>query len=124
MRVRKLTATAGDGTGGGDMTFGKSQQNFLVNQPEAVGQIVWTRLRLWQGQWYLKPSDGTPYLTKVLGKFTQNTRDPVVRTRILTTPGVTGLAAYASQLNTSTREWSVQASINTAYGPVLIAGPH
>lgn len=123
MRVRKITAANADGTGGGDMTFGGDQRAFWVNRAEAVGQIVWTRLRLWQGQWFLKPPDGTPYLTKVLGKNTQNTRDAVMRTRILTTPGVSGLASYASQLNRDTRQWSVQAVINTAFGPLLIAGP-
>lgn len=117
MRVRALDLN-------GDMQFGQSQRNFFVNQPEAVGQIVWTRLRLWKGDWFLKPLDGTPYKTKVLGKFTDNTRDPVVRARILTTPGVRGIAAYASSLNRDTRVWAVSAKIDTIYGQVLIAGPH
>lgn len=125
MRVRKLTApgTNGPNDPGGDRVFGGDQAAFWINQPEAAGQIVWTRLRLWQGQWFLKPLDGTRYLTKVLGKYTESTRDVEIRTRILTSPGVSGISSYASQLNRDTRAWTVQAIINTIFGPVLIAGP-
>jgi hypothetical protein len=109
MRVRKMDAN-------GDMTFGGGQASFYRDQPEAPAQAALTRLYLFLGEWFLDTSDGTPWKTQVLGKYTGSTRDPVIRQRILGTPGVTGIAAYGSQLNRDTREFDVQATIDTLYG--------
>jgi hypothetical protein len=109
MRVRKVDAN-------GDMTFGASQANYWINHRAGVGLAVSTRLELWLGQWFLNTSDGTPWMTKVLGRNTSAFRDAAVQSRILGTPGVNGISAYASQLNRTTREFDVQASIDTAYG--------
>ncbi len=116
MRVRKMDAN-------GDMVFGQGQAAFWANVADGVGQIVGTRLGLWLGQWYLNTADGTPWATKVLGKYTGNTRDVVIQARILSTPGVTQLDSYASQLNRDSRIWSVQANGKTVYGPFSFAGP-
>jgi hypothetical protein len=116
MRVRKLDAN-------GDRQFGLGPAGFWINQPDGVGQIIGTRLRLWLGQWYLKPEDGTPWLTKVLGKYTDATRDLVIQSQILSTPGVLSILTYASQLNRDTRVWSVQGSVKTIYGVFPLVGP-
>ena len=116
MRVRQLSPT-------GDFTFGKGVGNYLIDTPDAVGQIVSTRMQLWLGQWFLSVSDGMPWETKVLGKYTGSTRDPAIRDRILTTPGVSGIASYGSVLDTQTRKFNVQAVIDTIYGQVKMAGP-
>ena len=75
-----------------------------------------TRLELFLGEWFLDTSAGTPYLTKVLGKYTESTRDATLRSRILGTTGVKSLLAYGSQLNRDTRIFSVQATVDTIYG--------
>lgn len=116
MRYRKLDEN-------GDRVFGHSLEDFWIDVPEAPAQAVSTRLRLWQGQWFLNVDDGTPWSTKVLGKYTGSSRDPILQTRVLTTPGVTGIAAYASQLNRDTRAFTVQMTIDTQYGQVTLAGP-
>lgn len=116
MRVRKLDAS-------GDMQFGNGSANYYVDQPEAVGQKCWTRMRLWQGQWYLNTPDGTPWQTKILGKYTENTRDPALRARVLATDGVVSIAAYSSSLDPNSRKWSVAATIDTRFGAVTIQGP-
>ena len=117
MRVRKLDSN-------GDMTFGNSGADYYVNDPIGVAQIVSTRLRLWIGQWFLNRSDGMPWLTKVIGKRTEDTRDAAITNRIFSTPGVLSIAAYESQLNRDTRVFAVQASINTLYGPAQVqVGP-
>ena len=116
MRVRAMSKT-------GDMTFGRNLANFLIDSPDAVGQTVVTRLNLWTGQWWLDRSEGTPYETRVLGKYTGGVRDASLRMRILQTPGVTGIAAYGSQVNRDTRGFSVQAEIDTAYGPTKLVEP-
>ena len=113
MRYRKLDANY-------DMVFGHGQADFWRDQPEAPAQACLTRLSLWLGEWFLNPADGTPYATKVLGKFTTSTRDPVLRARISGTPGVKSIVSYGSQVNHDTREFNVQATIDTIYGNVTI----
>ena len=115
MRVRKLDAN-------GDMVFGGSQAAFYVDQAEAVGQIVYTRISLWLGQWYLNTADGTPWLTEILGKYTSDSRDPAIRKRILDAPGVLDIIGYNSQFESNNRSWHVAAGINTIFGPVTITG--
>lgn len=108
MRVRKTDAN-------GDMVFGGNQAAFWRNAPEGVAQVVNSRLQLWVGQWYLDLDSGTPYQTRVLGKYTDKSRDPVLRARILGSPGVTEIAAYSSFFDSNTRSFSLSATLKTAY---------
>jgi hypothetical protein len=114
LRVRAQDAS-------GDFTFGQSASNFLVDSPAAVGQLVLTRLLLMQGEWFLDTTEGTPYATQILGPRTTSLYDQAVRSRILATTGVTGIAAYASILDPATRGLSVQATIDTTFGQTKIA---
>lgn len=116
MRVRAVDQT-------GDMQFGNNQANFLRNSPDAVAQIIASRLALWTGQWFLDTSQGTPWATKVLGKYTANTRDPAIQARILGTPGVLKITAYWSSLNRDARGFGWAATIDTIYGATQIQGP-
>lgn len=116
MRVRKLDAN-------GDMQFGRGQTDFYRDQPEAPAQCVQTRLALRTGEWFLDTTAGTPWDTKILGKYTASTRDQVLRARIMKTQGVTGIASYSSTFDPETRKFSVSATINTAYGATTITGP-
>lgn len=113
MRYRKLDAN-------GDYTFGHSQASFYANQVEAVAQAVQTRLKLWAGEWFTDTSDGTPWQTEILGKYTQRTLDTVIKERILGTPGVTQLLAFNSAINSNTRALTVSATISTAYGATQV----
>ena len=78
MRYRKLDAN-------GDYSFGAQQADFFVDSPEGVAQAVQTRLGLFTGEWFLDTTDGTPWRTEVLGKYTQDSYDAVIKDRILTT---------------------------------------
>lgn len=111
MKYRKLDED-------GDYVFGGNLASFFIDQPEAPAQAVKTRLMLQQGEWFIDLTDGTPWKTKILGKYTSATRDPVLRSRILGTTGVSALALYASQFNPDTRQYDVQAQIDTIYGKV------
>jgi hypothetical protein len=129
MRVRQLSST-------GDFVFGQSQQNFLVDSPAAVAQVVKTNLRLWLGEWYLNLNDGTPYPEGVLGYHSQATADATIQNQILSIevivsstnvpagsvpgqliPAVTDIASYTSSINTGTRAYSAETTLNTVYGP-------
>ena len=112
MRYRALDAD-------GDMTFGFGQANMLINSPEAVGQSILTRLRLWQGEWFRNIEDGTPYMTEVLGEHTQQLYDIAIRERIISTQGVLELLAYGSSV--ADRALTVRAIVSTVYGELTFS---
>lgn len=103
----------------GDYTFGQGRANFLADSPACVAQSVLTRLLLWQGEWFVDTTEGTPWLTQILSANLKNTKplyDRAIRTRVLQTPGVTGIADYSSDLDDQTRALTVTMVIDTAYG--------
>lgn len=113
MRVRALDAN-------GDMTFGHGQADFLINSPEAVAQIVRTRLLLLQGEWFLDVTDGLAFSTRIVGYNTQATYDAAIRERILDTQGVTSIDSYSS-VRDAERHLTVNATISTIYGQATIS---
>lgn len=113
MRYRKLDDN-------GDYTLG-TNQDFWENSPEAVAQAVKTRLALFRGEWALDTDDGTPWNTDILGKSLAAGRDAVLRARILGTPGVQQISAFASTFNPDSRQYSVSATIDTIYGQATIS---
>lgn len=114
MRYRKLDAK-------GDYTLGTGA-DFYQDQPEAVAQAVLTRLRLFAGEWFLDVTDGTPWRTEVLGKYTKDTYDTVISQRILSTPGVQGIATYSSSYDANKRALSIAATLDTIYGQATVQG--
>lgn len=116
MRYRKLSSE-------GDYTFGQGNSNFYIDNAEAVGQAIKTRLLLMTGEWFLDINEGTDYSGKILGTGTAATRDLEIKSRILKTPGVKELLGYASKV--IERKFTVQAVVNTVYGttPVQVAFP-
>jgi hypothetical protein len=109
MRYRKLTPT-------GDFRFGQQQADYWIDQPEAVAQAVTTRLRLQLGEWFLDTTDGTDWRGKVLGNRTVQTRDTVIRSRVLLTPGVNTLNDYSSSAEPNSRAFSAQMTLDTIFG--------
>jgi len=118
MKYRKLSPS-------GDYTFGNGLKNFYINEPNAVGQAVQTRLLLFLGDWYLDTTEGTPYFSGVLGKSNQPQADIVIRDRTLNTSFggqllVTDITAFTSKLNPDTREYSVTETIDTIFGQAVV----
>jgi hypothetical protein len=102
-----------------DYTVG---QPWLVNSPQAVAQAVKTRLRLWQGEFFVDITDGTPYLQQILDKRSP-TRNPdaAIKLRIVGTLGVTGIAQYGSVYDGNSRTLTAYALVNTQYSTQPIA---
>lgn len=113
MRYRALDAN-------GDYSGGRGSGNFLINSPACVAQSVLTRLKLWQGQWFLDLTAGTPWLQGILGKVSKQAADILIRARVLATNGVTGISSYSSTLNTVTRALSVTMTIDTTFGQAML----
>jgi hypothetical protein len=86
-----------------------------------VAQSVLTRLRLWEGEWFLDQTRGTPYTQEILGYNTETLYDLAIQQQILNTPGVTAITNYSSSRDPSTRALTVTADINTLYGPTSIS---
>jgi hypothetical protein len=114
LRYRKIDANQ-------DRVFGHGQADFWRDVPDGPAQSVVTRLHMQLGEWFLDITDGTPYQTRVLGKYTGSTRDPTLRSRILGTTGVTGIAAYSSNLDRNTRAFTVEATVDTEFGQAVIS---
>ncbi len=116
MKYRKLDVN-------NDYSFGHKNNDFWINVPDGVAQSVLTRLQLYQGEWWLDISVGTPWKTQVLGKYTNNTRDAVLVARIGETKGVKSIMSFNSNLDRNTREYRVNTTIDTVYGTTTISEP-
>lgn len=114
MRYRKLDADD-------DMMFGHQQNDFYMDSVDAVAQAVGTRLRMWAGEFFLDTSDGTAY-QNIMGTRSQKNIDPIIRARILGTPGVTSVESLEVEINSTIRQATITARISTIYGAVTVTG--
>lgn len=107
----------------GDYTFGQNSQNFLSGV-EAVAQAIYTRLKLFLGEWWMDINDGLPMWQSILGSPSgeANLRavDNLIKTRIRETQGVDSIVSYTSTFDTNTRRYSFTAEVNTIYGETTI----
>jgi len=100
---------------------GNGQNNFIADLA-AVTQIINTRLRLFQGEWFLDLLDGLPLFQSILGSSgsVNNLKTVVnlISRRIKLSPYVTGvLNVQASFLN---RKFSFYAEAATVFGTVYV----
>ncbi len=115
MRYRKLDEN-------GDYVIGGGETDFWIDVPQTVAQSVMTRLLLWEGEWFLDTTDGTPYSQEILGYGNSTLRDMAIKSRILDTSGVTSINDYESSVDPVTRALIVSCTIQTAYGEAAV-GP-
>lgn len=112
MRVRAQSET-------GDYTFGRGGQNYLVNSPSMVAQLIYTALMLFLGEWFLNTAAGTPWMTEVIGVGTSAAYDTAIRSRILGVPGVKSILSYNSSLVGTTLTIS-GVEVDTLYGAATV----
>jgi hypothetical protein len=107
-------------TATGDYAFGSGQQNFFIDSPAGVGQIVQTGMLLWEGEWYLNTTEGMPTLEGIMGYHSQATADLTVQNQISNTEFVTDIASFASTIDPDTRAYSVTTTIDTVFGQTQV----
>jgi hypothetical protein len=112
--VRKLNSA-------GDPMRGAGLSNFATDI-EAVAQILSTRLRLLQAEWFENLLEGTPLFQSLLGHpITSQGVAFILRRRILGTPYVTGIQALQVNYGRAGRTFAFIAVVQTAFGPVAIS---
>lgn len=101
-----------------DMKFGRSLQDFIKDSPEAIVQLLRTRLRLWQGEWFANTEDGTPWAQDVLGNRNTGLFHEAIRERVLSTYGVKNIIKYSGYVKD--RLLHVEMEIDTIYGKGIV----
>jgi hypothetical protein len=114
--VRALTAT-------GDVQYGNSAASFIYDI-EAVTQIILTRIRLFEGEWWEDLSQGTPMFQSILGApanpKSQAAIHLIIQQRILGTPYVTGILASTLMFNRDTRQFTFSCTVSTVFGTIVV----
>jgi len=114
MRVRKLDPN-------GDYTLTGTGNDYYADNAQAVGQLIQTGLALFQGEWFLDTSQGMPWRTEVLGKYTAPGYDTIIKEQIRSTLGVQSITSYSSSYDPARRALTVNVSAESVYGPVTLA---
>ncbi len=117
MKYRKLDVN-------GDYTFGKGQQ-CLTYGTYAVAQAIKTRMKLLKNEWFEDIEEGLPLFQQILGVRGTGDNvtivDSLIKSRILGTTDVTGIANFSSTYDSSSRQYSYTATVNTKYGAITIS---
>lgn len=105
----------------GDYVFGTAA-DFHQDVPAAVAQAALTRLLLFAGEWFVDVADGMPWRTDVLGKYTKEAYDTVMKQRVLGTPGARAVLDYVSNFDGNTRRLTFSFTLDTIYGQAPAQG--
>lgn len=99
-----------------DPIWGQGLSN-LLSDTDAVGQLILTRLRLFEGEWWADQLDGLPLWQSILG-VTANVKHItlLIQQRILSTPYVTGISQVNAVYTSSSRLYSFSAVVTTQFG--------
>lgn len=89
----------------------------IVNNGERAAQQVLITLREWLGEWFLKTSDGVPYLEYILVKNPNEAHvRQVLSEAIQSVEGVKGVTELEFTFNRILRTLTVSYEIDTDYG--------
>lgn len=102
-----------------DPQCGQGLQNFIADI-DAVAQILATRLKFLEGEWFENTADGTPLFQSLLGRpTTVQAVQLILRQRILGTPYVTGINSFF--VNQTGRVFTFSATVQTQFGPITVS---
>ena len=95
----------------------------MASDIDAVGQLLYTRLLLFLGEWWADKSDGTAMWQKILGVgggSNISTASLTLQQRIRSTPGVVDITNLQTNFNHSTRLFTFYAVVKTQFGNLVI----
>jgi len=89
----------------------------LINGIDEINQRINVTLRHLQGEYFLDIQDGTPWYTDLLGsKSAVAEVNLVLRSRVLSVPGVLRINTFDANFDTSARSYSITMSVQTSAG--------
>lgn len=109
MRIRSLDIN-------GDWQYGNGLQDYNRKE-DALKTNVETRLKSFRTDCFFAEAEGVDYFS-LLSKGTKELLDQDVKRIILQTEGVVSIVFYQSEVNTTSRNFTVQATISTIYGTI------
>ena len=104
--------------------WGQGQANYLSDL-QAVAQIILTRLRLFQGEWWADTSDGLPLWQSILGQSASPRNlqqiELLISQRIQGSPYVIGLSDVRANYNSASRgPYSYSVTVSTQFGQITL----
>lgn len=101
--------------------MGQGNQDFLEDA-DAVGQAIITRLRLWKGEWWENIYLGIPMWQEMLGVVGSKKAviDKIIQDTILDTAGVVSMSNMVSIFDPADRSYKFYCTIDTIYGTTVI----
>jgi hypothetical protein len=114
MKIRKLDTN-------GDIHFGYGDADFISDSAQTVAQKVVQRLRLWEGEWFLDVTAGTPWKARVLGRKYSKNIVQIIKQRIEETEGVQSVSSLDVSFEGNSRNLKINAHIMTEWGGAIVS---
>jgi hypothetical protein len=91
-----------------------------VSGVDQIAQNLAIRLRFMLGEYYLNTLVGIPYYQEIFVKPANQIRvDSIFKNEILDTVGVLELTKYSAEVNSSSREYTINFSVRTITGETI-----
>ena len=108
-----------------DPQCGQGQANFLSDLL-AVGQAIYTRLLMFQGEWWENQLDGLPLWQRILGYGgsgrSQQAISFLIQDRILGTPYVSSLSGVSFKYDPASRKYTFYCVAKSEFGALTVSG--
>jgi hypothetical protein len=96
----------------------------LLDGDDAIQQQLRIALRMFQGEWFLSPTEGVPYIGQVLTKTPRMSAVTLVlRKAILAVPGIEEIKTFDVQFDATARQLFLTFDARLASGTVVSFPP-
>ena len=90
----------------------------VTSLADVVSQDLLIALALFQGEWFLDPSQGMPYFQRILGKVSDAIVRRIFQSAILSRPGVASIQSFSMKRG-SNRSLSLSFAVRLTNGAIL-----